>query len=117
MDLVADFVFSDTMMGRYLPDEKVLYIIDEVLASSSRGNRERAEEMLFGVMAHELVHAYDDQVYNAMPDTSAIVEIAADPVPFRGSLEAIHHWSARSSLDAAHGSQRGAAPSRQGRLG
>ena len=29
-------------------------------------------------MAHELVHAYDDQVYNVMPDISEIMEIVAN---------------------------------------
>lgn len=78
MDLLADVFFSGSMLGRYLPDEKVLYIINEGLVRGSRGNRERAEELLFGVMAHELVHAYDDQVYHVMPDVSAIMEIAAN---------------------------------------
>ncbi len=78
MDLAADFVFSDTMLGRYLPDEKVLYVIDEVLESASGGSRERAKELLFGVMAHELVHAHDDQVYHAMPSPGSLAEIVAD---------------------------------------
>jgi len=78
MDLVADFVFEETMLGRYLPDEKALYIIEEVLERSSGGSRKRAEEMLFGVMAHELVHAYDDQIYQVMPDMSEVVKVAAD---------------------------------------
>lgn len=78
MDLVADFVFSETMLGRYLPDEKVLYIIDDVLRRSAGGSRERAKELLFAVMAHELVHAYDDQVHQVMPQLDAVVEVAAD---------------------------------------
>jgi len=78
MDLVADFVFSETMLGRYLPDEKVLYIIEEVLERASGGSRKGAEEMLFAVMAHELVHAYDDQVYQVMPGMEDVVQAAAD---------------------------------------
>jgi hypothetical protein len=78
MDLIADFVFEGTMLGRYLPDEKVLYIIEEVLDRAAGGRRERAEEMLFGVMAHELVHAYDDQVYQMMPGMDEIMSLAAD---------------------------------------
>ncbi|HTE05108.1 MAG TPA: hypothetical protein VK824_02850 [Planctomycetota bacterium] len=78
LDIAADFVFSDTMLGRYLPDEKVLYLIEEVLESNAGGDREVAREQLFGVMAHELVHAHDDQVYGGMPSPGAILEIAAD---------------------------------------
>ncbi|MHC4844820.1 MAG: hypothetical protein ACYTCU_01525 [Planctomycetota bacterium] len=77
-DLVADLVFSGSILGRYLPDEKVLYIIEEVLERASGGSRSRAEEMLFGVMAHELVHAYDDQVYQVMPGIGEVVQVAAD---------------------------------------
>jgi len=78
LDLAADFVFSDSMLGRYLPDEKVLYIIEEVLESNAGGDRTRAREQLFGVMAHELVHAHDDQVYAALPSPAVLMEVAAD---------------------------------------
>lgn len=78
-DLLADFVFSDSMLGRYLPDEKALYIIEEVLEDTAHGDRDRARELLFGVMAHELTHAHDDQVYHAMPQIGPLVkELIAD---------------------------------------
>lgn len=78
IDLAADFVFSESMLGRYLPDEKVLYIMEEVLESNSGGDRDVAREQLFGVMAHELVHAHDDQVYKTLPTPAVLLEVAAD---------------------------------------
>jgi hypothetical protein len=78
MDLVTDFVMSDSMLGRYLPDEKVLYLIEDVLERHAEGSRAEAEELLFGVMAHELVHAYDDQVRHAMPSPAIFTELMQD---------------------------------------
>ncbi len=83
IDVVADFVFADSMLGRYLPDEKVLYILSNVLERLALRDGEldpqAAEVLLFGVMAHELVHAYDDQVHGIMPDPAqVIVQAAAD---------------------------------------
>jgi hypothetical protein len=78
IDLAADFMFSDSMLGRYLPDEKVLYIIEEVLEADAGGDLDRAREQLFGVMAHELVHAHDDQVYGVLPSPAVLLEVAAD---------------------------------------
>jgi len=77
MDLMADFLFSDVMLGRYLPDEGTFYVIDEVLRSHSRGRRS-AEDLLFAVMAHELVHAYDHQVHAAVPTPDSLLESMAD---------------------------------------
>jgi hypothetical protein len=72
MDLLADFVFSTTMLGRYLPDEKVLYVLDDVLRRYASDER-HARELLFAVVAHELVHAHDDQVYAVFPDLNALM--------------------------------------------
>lgn len=72
MDLLADFMFSDAMLGRYLPDEKVLYIVDDVLRSHAR-TEARARELLFAVVAHELTHAHDDQEYGVFPDPIKLV--------------------------------------------
>ncbi len=77
MDLMADLVFSTTMIGRYLPDEKVLYILDDVLRSTAPDPR-RAREVLFGVVAHELVHAHDDQVYGVFPDLDVVLSEVAN---------------------------------------
>ena len=85
VDLMADFMFSESMLGRYLPDEKVLYVVSDVLervvaARGGRGDRKAAEDVLFGVLAHELTHAYDDQVYGLIPRPSDLPDILADPV-------------------------------------
>lgn len=85
VDLMADFMFSDSMLGRYLPDEKVLYVISDVLDKvaqrSGRTDRKAAEDLLFGVLAHELTHAYDDQVYHLIPQPSEdIAKLMADPL-------------------------------------
>ena len=77
MDLLADFVFSDTMLGRYLPDEKVLYVLDDVLRRYAP-DRRTARDLLFAVVAHELVHAHDDQVYAVFPDMGALMESFAN---------------------------------------
>lgn len=83
IDLMADFMFSDSMLGRYLPDEKVLYVISDVLdrvaARSGRTDLQAAEDLLFGILAHELTHAYDDQVYGLIPQPSELKELMADP--------------------------------------
>jgi hypothetical protein len=72
MDLLADFMFSDTMLGRYLPDEKVLYVLDDVLRNYA-STEARARELLFAVVAHELTHAHDDQAYGVFPDPVKLV--------------------------------------------
>lgn len=83
VDLMADFMFSESMLGRYLPDEKVLYVVSDVLervaARDGRVDRQAAEDVLFGVLAHELVHAYDDQVYGLIPQPSDLKELVTDP--------------------------------------
>ncbi|HZL98921.1 MAG TPA: hypothetical protein VFD43_01600, partial [Planctomycetota bacterium] len=61
VDLMADFMFSESMLGRYLPDEQALYVISDVLdtvaARDGRGDDRSAEDLLFAVLAHELTHA------------------------------------------------------------
>ncbi len=72
-EFLADFVFSQTMLGRYLPDEKVLYVIEDVVRAHA-GEGPRARELLFAVVAHELTHAHDDQVYGVFPDPLQLLE-------------------------------------------
>ena len=86
MDVVADLVFSDNMLGRYLPDEKVIYVIEDVARKYSYGDRDDVEDFLFGILAHELVHAYDDQTYGVMPLPGDLMELAADPTQM-GALQ------------------------------
>ena len=57
MDLLADFMFSDSMIGRYLTDEKVLYVVDDVLRRVAP-DENHARAVLFAVLAHELTHAW-----------------------------------------------------------
>ncbi len=86
MDVVADFVFSDNMLGRYLPDEKVVYVIEDVVRRHSGGDRQGVEDFLFGILSHELVHAYDDQTYAVMPLPGDLMELVADPAQM-GALQ------------------------------
>ena len=76
MDLMADFVFSTSMLGRYLPDEKALYVLDDVMQRYA--DRRDVRDFLFAILAHELVHAYDDQVYGAFPDIGALMKRFSD---------------------------------------
>lgn len=75
VDIFADLMFSDRMLGRYLPDEKVIYVISNVVDRYARGGLDAAEDLLFSVMAHEIVHAYDDQVYDVVPEPSDLFEL------------------------------------------
>ena len=79
MDSMADLMFSGNMLGRYLPDEKVVYVIEDVLLKFSGGDAERAAEKLFPVLAHELVHAYDHQVYDCVPAPDDLETMMTDP--------------------------------------
>lgn len=79
VDFMADAMFSERMLGRYLPDEKVVYVLEDVLLDMGRGDSEAALELLFPVLAHELVHAYDDQVYDAVPDPADLTAVFEDP--------------------------------------
>ncbi len=79
IDSMADLMFSESMLGRYLPDEKVVYIIEDVLLASAGYDDDELMEELFGVMAHELVHAYDDQVYGVLPAPADLEELFDDP--------------------------------------
>jgi hypothetical protein len=80
MDSMADLMFADSMLGRYLPDEEVVYVIEDVLLKYSGGDPERAAEKLFPVLAHELVHAYDHQVYDCVPEPEDLEVIMTDPM-------------------------------------
>ncbi len=79
MDVLADFVFSENMLGRYLPDEKVIYVIKDVVEAYSSKDPKGTEDFLFGIMAHELVHGYDDQTYGVMPLPSELFDLSGDP--------------------------------------
>jgi len=79
VDFFADALFGNRMLGRYLPDEKVVYVLEDVLRSEGRGDDEAAMELLFPVLAHELVHAYDDQVYGCVPSPSQMGDLLEDP--------------------------------------
>jgi hypothetical protein len=61
----------------------VLYVISDVLdrvaTRDGRADRQAAEDVLFGILAHELTHAYDDQVYGLIPQASELKELMADP--------------------------------------
>jgi hypothetical protein len=76
-EFLADFVFSQTMLGRYLPDEKVLYVIEDVVRAHV-GEGRHARDFLFAIVAHELTHAHDDQVYGVFPDPVKLVERMGD---------------------------------------
>jgi hypothetical protein len=78
IDLVADFVFAEGMLGRYLPDEQVLYIVRDVAERVARERGTSPADLLFAVMAHELVHAYDDQVHAAIPHPKDLFELSAN---------------------------------------
>ncbi|MDG2149151.1 MAG: hypothetical protein P8N09_06480 [Planctomycetota bacterium] len=86
IDFMADAMFSEHMLGRYLPDEKVIYVIEDVLVSVGHGDSEDALELLFPVLTHELVHAYDDQMYDGVPDPSELISVMEDP----GALMGLH---------------------------
>ncbi len=75
VDIFADLMFSDRMLGRYLPDEKVIYVISNVVDRYARNGLDEVEDLLFAVMAHEVVHAYDDQVYKAVPGPADLLEM------------------------------------------
>lgn len=84
VDFMADAMFSDRMLGRYLPDEKVIYVLEDVLLDMSGGDEDDATELLFPVLAHELVHAYDDQLYDAVPDPAELTGVLEDPTEMLG---------------------------------
>jgi hypothetical protein len=86
LDFMADAMFSEHMLGRYLPDEKVVYVIEDVLVSFGNGDADDALELLFPVLAHELVHAYDDQMYDGVPDPSDLITVMEDS----GALMGLH---------------------------
>jgi hypothetical protein len=77
VDLMADFVFAEGMLGRYLPDEQVLYVIRDVTERVARDRGTPPGDLLFAVMAHELVHAHDDLVHGAIPQPKDLLELSA----------------------------------------
>ena len=92
VDRLADAMFSEAMLGRYLPDEKAIYIMEDVLLSQAGGDADEARELLFPVLAHELVHAYDDQVHGVVPSPEDLTEVIG------GDPEAIVAVQTRMSL-------------------
>jgi hypothetical protein len=79
MDLMADLFYGDDIRGRYFPDEKAFYIFAENFHADGFHNAEKAREEFWGVMAHELVHAHDDQSYDVVPTMDVIIDQLADP--------------------------------------
>lgn len=84
VDAIADQLMGDNMLGRYLPDEKVIYVFEDVLMAHSGGDVDEADEMLFGLLAHELVHAYDDQVHQVIIAPGDILGSLQDPAQLVG---------------------------------
>ncbi len=101
VDFMADAMFGDRMLGRYLPDEQVIYVIEDVVVSLAGGDRDLARELLFPVLAHELVHAYDDQVYGCVPDPSELTAVMEDP----GAVLDIHTQMSLLEGRASYASQ------------
>lgn len=79
VDAMADLMFSEAMLGRYLPDEKVVYLFEDVIAAQGGTSRGSGQDFLFGVLAHELVHAYDDQVHHSVPDPREMADVFEHP--------------------------------------
>ena len=88
VDRLAQDLFGDNLLGRYLPDEKVVYVMQDVLLAQAGGRLRQARELLFPVLAHELVHAHDDQVYGCLPDPSVLADVMQDPGRL-GELQAL----------------------------
>ncbi|GJM20400.1 MAG: hypothetical protein DHS20C15_03150 [Planctomycetota bacterium] len=79
VDMLADLMFSDNMLGRYLPDEQVVYLIEDVIMKQGGDSDGPGQDLLFGVLAHELVHAYDDFMYDGVPDPRNLAVMLEDP--------------------------------------
>lgn len=79
MDSMADLMFAGNLLGRYLPDEEAVYVIEDVLMDRAGGDEQRAMEMLFPVLAHEMVHAYDHMVHGVVPAPDDFDTLLADP--------------------------------------
>jgi len=88
VDFVTQHMFGESLLGRYLPDEQAIYIMQDTLLAQSGGDVRRAEALLFPVLAHELVHAYDAQTYGCVPEPSALVDVLQDPSRL-GQLQAL----------------------------
>mgnify|MGYP005996469357 CR=1 FL=1 len=84
VDAMADQLMGEAMLGRYLPDEKVIYIFEDVLLAQVQDDLDEARGMLFGLLAHELVHAYDDQVHEVMVSPGDLVSMLEDPAQIMG---------------------------------
>lgn len=79
MDSMADLMFKGNLLGRYFPDEKAVYVFKDALINQGGQDEGRALEILFPVLAHELVHAYDHQVYGAVPAPEDLESLLDDP--------------------------------------
>ena len=107
MDSMADLMFAGNLLGRYLPDERCVYVIEDVLFDRSGGSDDDAAEMLFPVLAHELVHAYDHQVYGAVPAPDDLEELLKDPGVLpeiqaqMSLLEGRATWASEQACEAA----------------
>jgi len=88
LDAMADIMFQGNLLGRYLPDERAVYVIEDTLWRQAGGDEGRAEEILFPVLVHEIVHAYDHQVYDAVPEPDNFDELLKDPAAL-GSIQAL----------------------------
>lgn len=79
-DMMADLMFAENLLGRYLPDEKVVYLVEDVILAKGGDSEGSGQDFLFGVLAHELVHAYDDATYeNGVPDPRDLAKLIEDP--------------------------------------
>jgi len=54
-------------------------VLADVLEDLAKEQGVRPADVLFPVLAHELVHAYDDQVHGVLPDPAALQLAVEDP--------------------------------------
>ncbi len=77
MDLFADLLLGGGILGRYFPDEKAFYLFSDNIVDADDDDVERTRAFAWAIMAHEMVHAYDDQVYDSVPTPDeAILEMS-----------------------------------------
>lgn len=77
---IAESVLGGSMLGRYLPDEKAIYVYRETVERLGRQSRQSLEDTLFAVLAHEYVHAFDDQHHDAIPQPAQLIgPLTQDP--------------------------------------
>jgi len=76
--LVDVFLSGGNFVGKYFPDEHVVYVFKDVLGDDWYEAPRESQE-LFSTVTHELVHAHDDQVYDVIPDPlEVLARLAAD---------------------------------------